>query len=680
METPDIPVITTPDNPVVVAPDLQGRGQPCGVGGDDSVTFCDPNAHCSFNSTLNSSLCVCKNAFEGDGLTCRMAVVDHGFLLPLEPENTKNVSTTIPGGGLVLFPLGFTLQTPFPPLIIGARPGLSLETPPAADGRPCGQTRCHADAHCLWDGRRQSFYCQCRSGYSGDGQVCSSHQECHVHGACVYSRTLGHYHCQCRPPYFGDGRNCVSHGETCDKVQNCDRNADCVYRQNELGGAYLCRCKSGFSGDGYNCKPSTTPALVQCNILNTCSPNAQCVYAASGNYVCQCKTGYKGDGYRCEIDSASVARHQCRSQEDCHVSGHCVNRDGLEDYFCECLPGFKGDGVNVCEPSDQCNPGVPTSTCGQNAHCSYDDLEHAYICKCDQGYYGDGRSCQAGVRPPVAMPPVVAKTCRDDPSMCHRYAACSIDQSGQSYSCRCNTGYRGDGVQNCEQERERAVCSSVNICDKNARCETNNMGEYECRCNPGYEGDGLYCRRVEDCLQNLNMCDRHAECVPDVSKYVCRCKPGYHGSGTRCTADEDLRDQSIVFAQGMSLVLRGLKENDTAKNLIVVPQQIAVGLDFDCRQTKLFWTDVTGHALRSANADGSNVTLVTDKGLESPEGVAVDPTSGNIYYADSQSDIIGVIRSDGTFNYPLIKDGLVNPRALAIDFVDKYKILEGDDN
>ena len=53
--------------------------------------------------------------------------------------------------------------------------------------------------------------------------------------------------------------------------------------------------------------------------------------------------------------------------------------------------------------------------------------------------------------------------------------------------------------------------------------------------------------------------------------------------------------------------------------------------------------------------------------LGSPEGVAVDWISKNIYWTDSGRDRIDVVRFDGTSRKNLIAEGLVNPRAIAVD-------------
>ena len=41
---------------------------------------------------------------------------------------------------------------------------------------------------------------------------------------------------------------------------------------------------------------------VSCNQVNTCDVNADCIYdPATGTYVCRCRGGYQGDGYVCQL-------------------------------------------------------------------------------------------------------------------------------------------------------------------------------------------------------------------------------------------------------------------------------------------------------------------------------------------------------------------------------------------
>lgn len=53
--------------------------------------------------------------------------------------------------------------------------------------------------------------------------------------------------------------------------------------------------------------------------------------------------------------------------------------------------------------------------------------------------------------------------------------------------------------------------------------------------------------------------------------------------------------------------------------------------------------------------------------LRSPEGIAIDWTSRNLYYIDSIKNELGVLSLDGKYQKALLTEGLVNPRAMVID-------------
>ena len=54
-------------------------------------------------------------------------------------------------------------------------------------------------------------------------------------------------------------------------------------------------------------------------------------------------------------------------------------------------------------------------------------------------------------------------------------------------------------------------------------------------------------------------------------------------------------------------------------------------------------------------------------GFQSPEGIAIDFLSRNMYVTDSGLDIIAVVSLNGTQRKTLISENLDNPRAIVID-------------
>lgn len=127
------------------------------------------------------------------------------------------------------------------------------------------------------------------------------------------------------------------------------------------------------------------------------------------------------------------------------------------------------------------------------------------------------------------------------------------------------------------------------------------------------------------------------------------------------------QSHSLLIARGMSIIQRSTRADVPGRQLVVVPHQVVVGIDYDCVEQRIYWSDISGAAIRSATVNGTDIRLVFKEDLKAPEGIAVDWTARNLYYADSIRDEIGVITLDGRFRKALLKEGLVNPRALAID-------------
>ena len=65
--------------------------------------------------------------------------------------------------------------------------------------------------------------------------------------------------------------------------------------------------------------------------------------------------------------------------------------------------------------------------------------------------------------------------------------------------------------------------------------------------------------------------------------------------------------------------------------------------------------------------------------VSAPNGLAVDPLSGLVYYTDAGLDIIGVLNFDLSWHRVLYRDGLQEPRAIALHPVAGYEHIPGAD-
>lgn len=133
---------------------------------------------------------------------------------------------------------------------------------------------------------------------------------------------------------------------------------------------------------------------------------------------------------------------------------------------------------------------------------------------------------------------------------------------------------------------------------------------------------------------------------------------------------------------------------------------IVVGIDYDCREKTIYWTDVAGRTISRASLEpgaepetiiNSGVCpallgpspivlplpmgmavhrdprvpiaehLTPPAGLISPEGLAVDHLRRAMFWTDSGLDKIERAQLDGSERRVLFDTDLVNPRAITVD-------------
>ncbi|CBA11612.1 Nidogen [Caenorhabditis elegans] len=531
---------------------------------------------------------------------------------------------------------------------------------PQRGGQACGSYVCDVNAECMPEPSGGSE-CVCKAGFSGNGvtcesllddrhahsshnrheqqqqtgslgKVCRSHDECSEHGSCAYHHSLGYYQCACTEPYVGNGVECTLPGSSASVPQ----------------------------------LPSEPAVLSTASCNPNCGPDAQCVYDDHNRqYRCECYAAFMGDGYNCvplaKPNMVPAQPKTCVESSDCHINGHCViNEHGAGEYICQCLPGFSGDGFINCRGADQCNPSNP-SACYQNAHCVYDAILNAHACKCVDGFKGDGTSC---------VPYAPATNCNLEPRICHANAQCVMHHDTNAYECICKPGSSGDGYTKCDVI-ETPRCTNCSI---HAYCAQNpTSGAYQCKCNAGYNGNGHLCVSMSSCLDDRSLCDENADCVPgEAGHYVCNCHYGYHGDGRSCSPESSTRSDKLLVARGMAIFERSTNPDEYGKQLIVIPHHIPVGIDFDCKEEKIVWSDMSGHSIRTSSLNGTEHKSYFNKELSSPEGIAVDWSSRNVYYADSMNDEIGVASLNGKFKKSLVTEGLVNPRSVVLDLYGRH--------
>lgn len=239
----------------------------------------------------------------------------------------------------------------------------------------------------------------------------------------------------------------------------------------------------------------------------------------------------------------------------------------------------------------------------------------------------------------------------------------------------------GDGITECKLKP--VGCNVLNNCGLLATCTYDQFTTlYQCQCDEGFYGDGFVCYTEINCHIDPNLCDlQHATCVTDANRrYICQCNNGFVGNGSVCVQNQRHDGNFLLLNQGMATLRipfdkpnQGSSSNNNnnqglqGKPIQIKYFQTAVGLDIDCVEGRLFWSDVSGMAIRSANYNGSGKSDFITAGIGSPEGLSVDWISRNIYWTDATKDTIEVASLGPNSRRRILFDtDLINPRGIVV--------------
>ncbi|XP_057670529.1 nidogen [Diorhabda carinulata] len=616
---------------------------------------CDYNAQC-FN-LVGSYSCECNPGYEGNGHICDNA---RSCLNVTCKENAECFENN--GVATCRCMAGFR--------------GDGQYCAPIPDHSCHIANNCSPFGYCAIDAETNKYSCSCLPGYEGDGYTCTvlvtttlperscrTENNCSPYGYCTINETTRQYYCVCHPRYEGDGYTCREIETTTAYTSGTTEFVTSTEQgvSNEIlqicteGGCY---CPSGYvveTGTMY-CRQEVTTGQVDyptteafqgsCDVLNNCHPNASCTYSdLTHEYECICNEKFEGTGYNCEPEIIS-----CVEEDNCHPQATCTYVESLGRSQCICNPGFIGDGyfcsIIGCTSTKDCTP---------NEECVVmPSLKYECICK--EGYERDSQ--QQCVQ--------IAGSCGG--GKCVQNAECLYDDDYQINYCHCKPGYVGDGITEC---REKIIgCDTLNNCGEHASCRyVDEELTYKCFCKEGYFGDGFSCYAERNCHIDPTMCHAQASCLTDAKRnFICQCRRGYVGNGTICKEISKHEGNYLLLNQGMATLKIPLDQskNSFRKPVQVKAYQTAVGLDVDCLEGRIYWSDINGRVIRSSALNGTDKNDFITEGIGSPEGISIDWVSRNVYWTDSTLDRIEVANIESKLRRTLFDSDLVNPRGIAV--------------
>jgi len=106
------------------------------------------------------------------------------------------------------------------------------------------------------------------------------------------------------------------------------------------------------------------------------------------------------------------------------------------------------------------------------------------------------------------------------------------------------------------------------------------------------------------------------------------------------------------------------------KNYSIAVNQLkgVISFDFHVEDKYIYMADAIDETIKRAKIDMLNPTVETIiRNVHTPDGLAVDWVTGKLYWTDTGYKTIEVAKIDGTNSADLVKVGLTEPRAIALD-------------
>jgi hypothetical protein len=456
------------------------------INGDNK---CNVNAECV--NTDGSYQCVCNTGYTGEGSGQNCAPIADCDANPCDQDNTAACEEEELGGVPGLYSCkcktGYT------------------DTKCSADINECsahnaGMNECDDNAIC--ENTDGSYICKCEDGYAGvdgkktefGGSGCTDIDDC-ASGPCDHvpddggCENLLHnmFRCNCEDGYT-DTLCDFDINECFLKTHNCDPVAKCV----NTPGAYRCRCVSGYEGDGYARDHVHTDYTARDmflergdagdddrkNLLMTRDNKEKREHVGADELI-----GTKAFGC---LDLDDCASQPCDPPQN-GARGTCEDK-GPNEFFCNCITGWHGTlctvdinecseenkATNDCDTRDQDFVGAAPQ--GDRSICTNSQGSHS--CACSQGYY----DIEATIGSTDNLPGATCNLCTQCPVGYKEERACQpLDRTCVN-------------VDECTEQN-----GSLNNCDIKASCDDTD-GSFTCECNGGFYGDGIQCVACTECV------------------------------------------------------------------------------------------------------------------------------------------------------------------------------------
>uniref|UniRef100_A0A3Q3LGD4 Nidogen 2a (osteonidogen) n=1 Tax=Mastacembelus armatus TaxID=205130 RepID=A0A3Q3LGD4_9TELE len=354
----------------------------------------------------------------------------------------------------------------------------------------------------------------------------------------------------------------------------------------------------------------------QCDDNGQYSP-LQC-HGSTGYCWCVDSRGQERPGTRTPPGTARRDSEPTRPKTDCEHHRDRVQTTGPEGY------PIVGDYVPQCDDNGQY---ISQQCHGSTGYC---------WCVDNRGQERPGTRTPPGAAPKDCDRPVPVVPTQRPESVCERWRASLIEHYGgkpepQQYVPQCEPDGHFRPVQ-CYGETTYCWCV-----------------DQDGREVPGTQSNNVV----------------KPACLPSVAPPTVRPLPRPDVTPPPYT------EVTLLYAQGQkigALPLNGTRlDAARSKTLLTLHGSIVVGIAYDCKENKVYWTDLSARTINRASvAPGAEPEILINTNLVSPEGLAVDVKRRLMFWVDSNPDMIETSNLDGSGRRTLFDTDLVNPRAIIV--------------
>ncbi|XP_046609747.1 low-density lipoprotein receptor-related protein 2 isoform X1 [Neodiprion virginianus] len=407
--------------------------------------------------------------------------------------------------------------------------------------------------------------------------------------------------------------------------QRCDMTVDCVDGTDEADCTYR-KCQP----DDFRCGGTTAgpclPKEKRCNGYLDCRNGKDEEGCLIGSRPCRL------DQFRCNTTQRCIDLNlKCNHRDDCSekcTEEHC--RDNSDEEHCtfpSCLNNQFRCANALCIPSAyRCDGHMDCSDRSDETNCT------ATVCP------GNKFLCPKG-------------TSRGTPLCINKSQLC-------------------DGKRDCEDGADEETACSTSLCGSlgcQYKCQASPSGGV-CFCPEGYvvANDSRTCLDKDECKE-WGFCEQL--CFNLEGSYKCSCAPGYtlHGKN-QCQANNSSMLE-LLLAQDRA-IWRMSASGDERR--IIANTTGASGIDYLYSKGQVFWSDVKTRKVHSeplltgkrSYMLGADIAL---PGSWSPVAIAIDWIGEKLYVADSVGQKVDVFELDGRYHGIAVGSNLTSPADIALD-------------